>query len=173
MQDSVGKTILIIKDFISEARVERALLIANIILLLVSGSKISLYQLGISIKNNHSTKLKSAEQKVRRLLENFPITSKTYAKAVIALFAVTSVELIIDRTNWMFGITDINFLVLSLRWHNIAIPIYWIMLNNNGGNSNSDNELNWLSGSLIISKPSLLRTFMQIASSHQLSLSHG
>ena len=141
MQDSVAKTILIIKEFISEARVERALLIANIVLLLVSGSKISLYQLGISIKNKYSTKLKSAEQKVRRLLENFPITSKTYAKAVVALFAVNSVELIIDRTNWMFGVTDINFLVLSLRWHNISIPIYWIMLNNNGGNSNSDQRI--------------------------------
>jgi len=60
MQGSVAKTILIIKEFISDARAERALLIANIALLLASGSKISLYQLCISIKSKYSTKLKSA-----------------------------------------------------------------------------------------------------------------
>ena len=140
MQNSVTKTLKIIKEFVFKVRVERALLIANIIVLLISGSKISLYQLAISSKKKNS-KLKSGEQKIRRLLEHFPITSKTYAKAVFALFTLNSVELIIDRTNWMFGRIDINFLVLSLRWHNIAIPIYWIMLNNKGGNSNSEQRI--------------------------------
>ncbi|MDQ5921220.1 MAG: Tnp 1 protein [Pseudomonadota bacterium] len=140
MQNSVAKTFTIIKDFISEARYEQAILIANLVLLLISGSKISLTQLGISVKKKNS-QLKSAQQKIRGLLSDFPITSKIYAKAVIKLFALTSVELIIDRTNWMFGRTDINFLVLSLRWHNIAIPIYWVMLDNNGGNSNSEQRI--------------------------------
>ena len=85
MQDSVTKTLKIIKEFVFEVRVERALLIANIIVLLLSGSKISLYQLAISSKKKIS-KLKSGEQKIRRLLEHFPITSKIYAKAVFALF---------------------------------------------------------------------------------------
>ena len=85
MQDSVTKTLKIIKKFVFEVRVERALLIANIIVLLLSGSKISLYQLAISSKKKIS-KLKSGEQKIRRLLEHFPITSKIYAKAVFALF---------------------------------------------------------------------------------------
>lgn len=140
MQNSVAKTLKIIKAFVLEVRYERALLIANIILLLISGSKISLYHLSISTKDKKS-KLKSSEQKIRRLLSNFPITSKTYAKAVISLFAVNSAELLIDRTNWMFGRNDINFLVLSIRWHNIAIPIYWKMLDNKGGNSNSDQRI--------------------------------
>ncbi len=141
MQDSVTKTLKIIKEFISEARIERAWLIANIILLLISGSKISLYhQLGVSVKHKKAT-LKSGEQKIRRLLKCFPITSKTYAKTVIIMFAVNSVELIIDRTNWMFGKVDINFLVLSLRWHNIAIPIYRIMLDNKDGNSSSQQRI--------------------------------
>ncbi len=136
MQNSVANILKIIKKFILEVRAERAWTIAHIILLLISGSKISLYQLGIATNKNGS-KIKSCEQKIRRLLNDFPITSKIYAKAVIALFAIKSVELIIDRTNWMFGQTDINYLVLSFRWHNIAIPIYWVMLNNKGGNSSS------------------------------------
>ena len=43
MQYSVTKTLKIIKEFVFEVRVERALLIANIIVLLISGSKISLF----------------------------------------------------------------------------------------------------------------------------------
>jgi hypothetical protein len=46
-----------------------------------------------------------------------------------------------DRTNWKFGKTSLNFLVLSVNWKNLAIPIYWIMLNNKGGNSNSDQRI--------------------------------
>ena len=72
MQDSVTKTLKIIKEFVFEVRIERDLLIANIIVLILSGSKISLYQLAISSKKK-SSKLKSGEHKIRRLLENLPI----------------------------------------------------------------------------------------------------
>lgn len=83
----------------------------------------------------------SYEQKMRRLLDRLGITPLIFAKTIIKLFAIDSFELIIDRTNWMFGKTDINFLVLSITWNNLAIPIYWIMLNNKGGNSNSDQRI--------------------------------
>jgi hypothetical protein len=145
MQNSVANILKIIKEFVLEARIEKAYTIASIVLLLISGSKISLYQLGIG-SSNKPIKLKSKEQKIRRLLAKFPITSKIYAKAIFALFGCSSVELIIDRTNWMFGITNINYLMLSIRWQNIAIPIYWIMLDNKGGNSSSKNRIeliNW------------------------------
>jgi hypothetical protein len=145
MQNSVANVLKIIKEFVLEARAEKAYTIASIVLLLLSGSKISLYQLGIG-SNNKSVKLKSKEQKIRRLLAKFPITSKIYAKAIFTLFGCNCVELIIDRTNWKFGAASINYLMLSIRWQNIAIPIYWIMLNNKGGNSSSQDRIklvNW------------------------------
>lgn len=83
----------------------------------------------------------SYEQKIRRLLDCLGITPLIFAKTIIKLFAIDKFELIIDRTNWKFGKTDINFLVLSVTWNNLAIPIYWIMLNNKGGNSNSDQRI--------------------------------
>ena len=36
--------------------------------------------------------------------------------------------LAIDRTNWQFGKTDINILMLSAVYEGIAIPLYWEML---------------------------------------------
>lgn len=71
MQDFAAKTLTIIKDFIFEARIEKATLIANLIPLFVSGSKISLPQLAIAISGGQC-KSKSSEQKIRRLLELFP-----------------------------------------------------------------------------------------------------
>lgn len=64
MQNTVAKLLKIIKDFVLEARIEHAMLIAKIIQVLFSGSKISLYQLGIAAKNKN-TALKSGEQKIR------------------------------------------------------------------------------------------------------------
>lgn len=146
MQKTVANILKIIKEFILEARPEKAFTIANIIALLTTGSKISLYQLGLKT-SKQNIRLKSKEQKIRRILDKLPITSKIYAKAVLALFSVnSSVELIIDRTNWKFGKIYINYLVLSIRWDNIAIPIYWMMLDNKGGNSSSEQRIsliNW------------------------------
>jgi hypothetical protein len=110
MQNSVANILKIIKEFILEARAEKALTVANIILLLISGSKISLYQLGLKTTKSN-IRLKSKEQKIRRILDKLPITSKIYAKAVFSLFFINSnVELIIDRTNWKFGQTFLSSL---------------------------------------------------------------
>ena len=52
--------------------------------------------------------------------------------------------LILDRTNWKLGTTDINFLVLSLAWYGISIPVYWVNLAR-AGNSNTIERMQILS----------------------------
>lgn len=42
-----------------------------------------------------------------------------FAKAIFKLFSFKDIELIMDRTNWKFGKTSINFLVLSVNWKNL------------------------------------------------------
>ena len=44
--------------------------------------------------------------------------------------------LAIDRTNWDFGRTAINILMLSVEWHGIGIPLMWTLLPS-AGNSNT------------------------------------
>lgn len=53
----------------------------------------------------------------------------------------TSLELVIDRTNYARGKSKINFLVLAVIFQNTAIPLYWQMLNNNGGSSSSEQRI--------------------------------
>lgn len=52
-----------------------------------------------------------------------------------------NLELVIDRTNYARGKSKINFLVLAIIFQNTAIPLYWQMLENNGGSSNSEQRI--------------------------------
>lgn len=96
---------------------------------------------------NRSIKKHSYEQNTRRLLDNNIIEFNHYATSILTMFALNDqVELVIDRTNYKYGNVPINFFVLALIFKNTAIPLCWIMLDNTGGNSTSDNHIdliNW------------------------------
>lgn len=54
------------------------------------------------------------------------------------------VTLCIDRTEWDFGKCQVNILMIVVRCKDITIPLYWEMLDNNSGNSNTDDRINLL-----------------------------
>jgi Transposase DDE domain len=153
MQKTVANIRKIINHFMSGVRNEPAYTISNIVSQLLVCSKISLYHLAIS--SSKETKLKSREQRIRRLISDFPICPINFAKSIFKMFNLTDVELAIDRTNWKFGTSHVNYFILSVIWKDIAIPIYWIMLDNNGGNSDSQqriNLINWFRSNFSNSK---------------------
>ena len=96
---------------------------------------------------NRTIKKHSYEQNTRRLLDNNIIEFNHYATAILTMFALNDqVELVIDRTNYKYGNVSINFFVLAVIFRNTAIPLSWIMLDNKGCNSTSDNRIdliNW------------------------------
>ena len=47
----------------------------------------------------------------------------------------------IDRTEWDFGKTQINILMILVGYGDFQIPFYWEMLDNKSGNSNSGDIL--------------------------------
>ena len=50
----------------------------------------------------------------------------------------------IDRTEWDFGKTQINILMVLVGHGDFQIPFYWQMLENNSGNSNSGDRIDLL-----------------------------
>lgn len=48
--------------------------------------------------------------------------------------------LVIDRTNWKFGKTDINILMLGIIFNNHAIPLYWELLEKRGSSSTKERK---------------------------------
>jgi len=59
------------------------------------------------------------------------------ARFVMKLFGFldTDYYLTFDRTNWQWGKTDINILMLAVVYKGIAIPVYWLLLNKQGNSS--------------------------------------
>lgn len=47
------------------------------------------------------------------------------------------VTLCIDRTEWDFGKCQVNILMIVVRCKHISVPLYWELLDNNSGNSNT------------------------------------
>lgn len=99
-------------------------------------------QLGTKAKSHESK-----EQSIRRLLDT-KIGATAYAALIDKLFnfSTNTYEFAMDRTNWKLGKKSVNLFILSFNWHNIAIPIYWVFLDNKGGNSTSDERaklINW------------------------------
>jgi Transposase DDE domain len=51
------------------------------------------------------------------------------------------VTLCIDRTEWDFGKCQVNVLMIVVRCKEITIPLYWEMLDNKSGNSNTRDRI--------------------------------
>lgn len=113
-------------------------LLTQVILILISIRHIGLYKIACKI-NSKTNKHDSKERSIRRLLDK-PICAEIYANFInmIFKFSSTSFEFAMDRTNWKLGKTAVNLFILSFNWCGVAIPLYWVFLDNKGGNSDSE-----------------------------------
>jgi hypothetical protein len=83
--------------------------------------------------------------RIRDFLRSFTFDFVDYARAVVAISGVQGpFDLAIDRTNWKFGRTDINLLVLAMVIHKqFAIPLFWKALDKQGS-SNAQERIDLL-----------------------------
>lgn len=71
---------------------------------------------------------------------NIPL--EEYAKTLVFdILKLERLEIPLDRTNWERGDADINYFVLSVLYNGVAIPLYWQLLDNNGGSSNDEQRI--------------------------------
>ena len=77
----------------------------------------------------------------RRFLKDFALPYAEIARFIVALLGVTSGwTLARDRTNWKFGKTDLNLVVLAIVHQGTADPVRWFPLDK-AGNSNTDERI--------------------------------
>jgi len=76
-------------------------------------------------------------RRIQRFFAGFVIDNYLIANIVFSLLPhKPPYKLSLDRTNWKFGKTDINILMLSICYKGVALPILWTLLPKRG-NSNS------------------------------------
>ena len=119
------------------------LFITNLVELILRDESIKPYKLAKSVAGFRSNKLDAKAKRIRELLKSGKLESYvSYAKYVMQLFGMKdNLTLAMDRTNWKRGNTCINYLILSIVWDGISLPIYWIPLDNKGGNSDSKTRI--------------------------------
>ena len=84
-------------------------------------------------------------RRIQRFFADFIIDNHLIANIVFSMLPhKPPYKLSLDRTNWKFGKTDINILMLSVCYKGVALPILWTLLPKRG-NSNSEERKKLLS----------------------------
>jgi len=98
---------------------------------------INLTQLASAFKTE--AKEESSYRRICRFFTNFSIDLSMIVLLVLRLFPIgEKCTLILDRTNWKWGKTPINILVLSIAYRGIGIPLFWRVLDLEGNSSAED-----------------------------------
>ena len=112
------------------------------LLALIQVRTVNLVELSIAFKSD--AKPESSYKRLQRFFKDFEFNEVSLAQAIISLLNVPEPwGISIDRTNWKFGKTNINILMLGVVYQGIAFPLMWCLLEKQG-NSNTDERIDLL-----------------------------
>lgn len=78
---------------------------------------------------------------IQRFFQQFKMDYGEFAEFVISLLPRREKHyLVIDRTNWKFGKTNINILMLGIIYKKICFPLYWDLLPKRGSSSTQERK---------------------------------
>lgn len=79
----------------------------------------------------------SSYRRLQRFFSEHRINFNHVAILIVKLFSLDSESryLILDRTNWKWGKSNINILFLCIAYRGAAIPVFWLVLNKQGNSS--------------------------------------
>jgi hypothetical protein len=95
----------------------------------------------IAVQLNDDVKTDSNETRLRDFFREVEFNYDELAKFIFVFLMSNphqKIRLTIDRTNWEFGNHSINILMIIASNGKNHLPIYWKLLDNDGGNSNSE-----------------------------------
>jgi hypothetical protein len=83
--------------------------------------------------------ISSNYRRIQRFFAEVEIPMKLVSKLIFGLLPNNdSLILVLDRTNWKLGQTDINILMLGVSYKNVAFPLMFKMLNKRGNSSTQE-----------------------------------
>jgi len=96
----------------------------------------------IAVYLNDEAKVSSNEVRIQNFFRDHALNYEQIAM-LLCLFLPPKgkVTLSIDRTEWDFGCQQTNILMVIASCKGIDVPIYWSMLENNSGNSNTQDRI--------------------------------
>lgn len=108
--------------------------IGNFITSLIICTTVKLNRIGLLI--NNEAKIESNYRGIQRFFQKFIFNYEEYSKYVLSnLPKKHKYYLVMDRTNWKFGKSNINILMLGIIHKKVCFPLYWMLLDKGGSSS--------------------------------------
>ncbi|GHG40729.1 hypothetical protein GCM10017784_39490 [Deinococcus indicus] len=115
-----------------EFRKNQVELLSLMVLALLGGKDVRHAELAARFLGSAHTD--SVIRRVERFFDRHPIQPADVARVVLTLLpSAKPREFILDRTNWKYGQTDVNVLLLAVIWRGVAIPLLYELLPHGGG----------------------------------------
>lgn len=105
------------------------------------------------------TKNKAAYRRIQRFFQHFKPSTTNFLKFLLSLLPDEPLVLVMDRTNWDYGVVHINFLVLGVLYQSTVIPLCWLVLEKKG-NSNQTERIRLLNFLLRVLPISSIKVFI-------------
>jgi Transposase DDE domain len=114
--------------------------LAWLTLLIVQQGSVCLWRLAAHVASPARTA--SVRRRFYRFFQFVRLDAACVARIVADLLGLDGKPwiLAIDRTNWDFGKTTVNILMLSVEWHGMGVPLVWTLLPA-AGNSNTQTRI--------------------------------
>jgi hypothetical protein len=90
----------------------------------------------ISLAFASEAQAESNYRRIQRFFKDFGFAQADIGSLLIKLLPPPPYTVCLDRTNWQFGVFNINILMLSIAYKGIAFPVVWMLLGKKG-NSNT------------------------------------
>lgn len=97
----------------------------------------------LALKVNSSVETESNLRRIQMFFSDYDVDYRVIAVLLMGFVDQKRCRLSIDRTNWKFGSQDINFLVLTVYYKGVGIPILFHLLDKKG-NSNHQERIDLL-----------------------------
>ncbi len=79
----------------------------------------------------------SNEKRISRFLKDCEINTSSLVRFLMALFKLDNIKLALDRTQWSYGVLNLNLLTLSVIHKDIAFPVMIYPLSSKGNSSSA------------------------------------
>jgi hypothetical protein len=95
---------------------------------------------------DNDVELPSTLRRIQRFFALFDLNSDLVARLLYKLlpnevFSNGKIQLTLDRTNWKFGVININILMLGVIYKGVALPLLWTFLGDKRGNSDQKERI--------------------------------
>jgi Transposase DDE domain len=93
---------------------------------------------------NASRSNESNERRLQAFITDYPFDYQRIAMLILLFVPRGRITLCLDRTEWNFGKCEVNILMLTARCGEVAVPLFWELLDNKSGNSAVNDRLDIL-----------------------------